>query len=133
MYCLTPPRVARIGDEYVQRSLTPLLRQITSPVFLFSAASSPCAPPGTQTSCSPSTRGDHEKPQPMPSGPPPTVLIWPPKSFSILLRHRSLPPVSRHTNSPWLPSANTRSPSTVGVALGPRLQRLLLKSYTGPI
>src|SRR5437868_4065491 len=41
MYCRTPPISATIGEEYVARSVKPLLRQMTSPVFLLSAASVP--------------------------------------------------------------------------------------------
>src|SRR5579871_6446107 len=118
MYCLTPPIVATIGEEYVTRSLTSLLRHRTLPVFLSSAANNPCGPPGTHTSCSPSTNGDHVKPQPRFFGPPPMSLTCASSSLGRSLRQRSLPPVSTQSRSPWLPSAKINSPSTVGVALG---------------
>src|SRR5829696_9786992 len=94
-----------------------------SPVVLSRAASSPCFPPGTQTSCRPSTSGAEAYPQPNGVGsaaPPPIGLTSPPSSRGRFLRHRSLPVAdSTQTRSPKPPSAYSSSPSTVGVAFGP--------------
>src|SRR5262249_38414567 len=67
-------------------------------------------------------------------GPPPIGLTWASSSFGRFLRHTSLPAsASTQTKSPTPPSANTRLPSTVGVALGPALQLLPFHSKRGPI
>src|SRR5262245_58447495 len=97
-----------------------LVCQNTLPVFLSSAATRPLGPPGVMINLSPSTRGDQAKPQPVFSGPPPIPLTSADNSLGKSLRQTSSPlSFLTQTRIPWLPRANTRSPSTLGVALGP--------------
>jgi hypothetical protein len=117
-YCFTPPPFEITIEEYPAPSL-PLVprsvaavRQISLPVFLSRATSSAFFAPGVTSSRSPSTSGDSLHVH--------IDIIWPPKSAGRLLRQRSLPvAASRATRSPAVPSAYTRSPSTVGVPRGP--------------
>src|SRR3954464_15420470 len=67
------------------------------------------------------------------SGPPPIGLTWPLRSFGRLVRHFSLPAVVAHSRSPCPPCAKTRSPTTVGEALGPLFHWLPFQKKVGPI
>src|ERR1700730_13031095 len=81
--------------------------QMTAPVFLFSATSVACAPPGVATSTSPSMSGDSAYAQ---------VPGCPPKSRRRFLLHSIFPvAASRDTRSPSELWAYRVSPSTVGV------------------
>src|SRR5687768_6668132 len=85
--------------------------QTTSPVVLLSATMVASAPPGVQTSTSPSIRGDSAYAHP-PGVPPNSVR-------RLFFQPRFPPPVSRQTRSPSQPSAYNTSPSTVGVERAP--------------
>ena len=87
-------------------------RQISLPERLSSATSVAARPPGVTTTLLPSTSGDSRNFH--------LDIIRPPKSLLRFLRQRSLPvAASTHTRSLSVPSAYTRSPSTVGVPRGP--------------
>src|SRR5262245_28256125 len=58
MYCRMPANSATMIEEYDAGSVMSVLRQTTSPVFLFSAARVPLDPPGEQIKRSPSISGD---------------------------------------------------------------------------